>query len=1164
MSSSLEPQKESAVAKSRYLVVLLSLMMLTATVPHASRAKQQSSPLSNVKTNHQKTEFVPGEVLVRFRTGAAAKSLSQMATTLKVEGRELPVAVERLEASDLVEGLRLARVQPEDTLHTVAALRARPDVLYAELNYIRRIDRTPNDPRFAEQWALKNTGQSGGTAGVDIKAEQAWDTTTGDRSIVVGVIDEGIDINHPDLRDNIWRNAGEVPGNNVDDDGNGFVDDYNGYDFFHNDASVYDGSPGDNETDSHGTHVAGTIGAVGNNSVGVTGVNWQVSLMSLKILGRDGERPAPSSVRLTVRAYGYAKMMRDLWVSSGGTRGANIRVLNNSYGGFGNSQTELDAIRALGESGILFVASAGNESLSNDSSPHFPSGYNAPNVISVTATNRLDTLSSFSNTGALTVHMAAPGSAILSTTPNGTYSSFSGTSMAAPHVAGAAALIYAVYPNLSAPRLRAALLFSGDEISAVIGKTLTGRRLNALGALQNAPEADAAPPAVIQDLRVVSQNGRSITLEWTAPGDDDNTGRASLYEIRFSDNNLNSSSAFNEALSFVAPIPAAAGTLQTATVQVPYRHPAGFFGIRAVDNAGNLSAVASVSVLVDPAAADPYVVSQSGSAGLSTGGTPLALIGDDRYKEGYALPFAFPFFGQNHPTVTISINGLLYFSPPPKYEPQPPVAPQDNADDAGSSVDGLNARAMIAGMWDDLRTDRRPGDDVYVVTPDADRIIFRWQGVTFNGEAPVNFEVELRRDGAVQLRYGAGNTNLYPVVGISAGEPEAYVVASHTSEASLNNLTNAPAVAFVPRAVLPSTLQFTAPSYSVAENGNRAVVTVTRSGDLSGAASIDYATSDSTPFVRCDTVTGTASARCDYSTSLDKLSFAAGEATKTLSIPILDDSHVEGDETLTVTLSNPTGAAFGAQSTATLTITDNDTAASTSNPIDNTSFYVTQQYLDFLSREPEPDGFNAWVGVLNRCNGGFANSDPTCDRIEVSASFFRSEEFQFKGFFVYRFYSTSFGRRPTYAEIIPDMRRVTGQTGEEVIAKKTFFSNQWIERPDFKAIYDGLPNAAFVIKLVETADVQLPNQDQLIADLNSGSITRAQALRAVVESQAVLDKQYNRAFVAMQYFGYLRRDPEEEGYQRWLNVIDRNPADYRTMVQGFATSVEYRLRFGQP
>ncbi|MBA3439397.1 MAG: DUF4214 domain-containing protein [Pyrinomonadaceae bacterium] len=355
-------------------------------------------------------------------------------------------------------------------------------------------------------------------------------------------------------------------------------------------------------------------------------------------------------------------------------------------------------------------------------------------------------------------------------------------------------------------------------------------------------------------------------------------------------------------------------------------------------------------------------------------------------------------------------------------------------------------------------------------------------------------------------------------------------------------------------------VQFSQASYNVAESGGSVQITVTRSGDTSSSVAVDYATNDNSAGARCDAVTGAASERCDYSTATGTLSLAPGEATKTFTVIIIDDGFADGTETLSLALSKPTANAnLGGQSTATLTITDNDVAA-VANPIDTNSFFVRQQYIDFLSREPEQAGFDAWLAVLNRCGAG----DSTCDRTEVSASFFRSEEFQSKGYFVYRFYKVSLGRLPSYTEMIADMGRVTGATGDEVIAKKAAFTSEWVKRPEFKAKYDGLSNAAYVDELLRTAGVTLAIRDQLVADLQNNLKTRAEVLRVIVESQEVYSKEYNGAFVAMQYFGYLRRDPEPEGYAAWLRVIERNPADYRTMVNGFIASVEYRLRFGQP
>jgi hypothetical protein len=247
------------------------------------------------------------------------------------------------------------------------------------------------------------------------------------------------------------------------------------------------------------------------------------------------------------------------------------------------------------------------------------------------------------------------------------------------------------------------------------------------------------------------------------------------------------------------------------------------------------------------------------------------------------------------------------------------------------------------------------------------------------------------------------------------------------------------------------------------------------------------------------------------------------------------------------------------------------------NPLQNNGFFVRQQYLDFLFREPDQSGFNAWVGVLNGCD---AAPSPECDRVTVSSSFFRSTEFQLKGYFVYRFYKLTLGRLPTYAEIIPDMISVTGATASEVFQKRAAFANNWVQRAAFVNLYGGLDNASFVnalmnrynLQTINTPDPNSPDagakivfsRADLTARLNAGSLTRAQVVRAIVESDELFNAEFNPAFVAMQYFGYLKRDPDAAGYNAWLNYLNANPADFRTMVNGFANSNEYRSRFGQP
>ncbi len=225
--------------------------------------------------------------------------------------------------------------------------------------------------------------------------------------------------------------------------------------------------------------------------------------------------------------------------------------------------------------------------------------------------------------------------------------------------------------------------------------------------------------------------------------------------------------------------------------------------------------------------------------------------------------------------------------------------------------------------------------------------------------------------------------------------------------------------------------------------------------------------------------------------------------------------------------------------------------------IDDNDFFIQQHYIDFLARMPEPGGFQGWMNVMNGCG---TTTPPPCDRIEVSSAFFRSDEFQVRRYFVYRFYSVSFKRVPLYAEFIPDARRVSGfQTDQQLEASKVAFINDFMARQEFKTKYDALSNADFVNTLVSTAGVTIGNSQQLINDLNAATKTRAQVLRAISEASEVYNKYYNEAFVVMQYHGYLRRDPDIL-YLDWINTMNQT-GDYRTMINGFMNSAEYRNRF---
>ncbi|HKR02554.1 MAG TPA: S8 family serine peptidase [Pyrinomonadaceae bacterium] len=346
---------------------------------------------------------------------------------------------------------------------------------------------------------------------------------------------------------------------------------------------------------------------------------------------------------------------------------------------------------------------------------------------------------------------------------------------------------------------------------------------------------------------------------------------------------------------------------------------------------------------------------------------------------------------------------------------------------------------------------------------------------------------------------------------------------------------------------------------SVSEGEGRASLTVTRTNNSQPEVTVNYATSDGAGLSPCSAVNGIASSRCDYATTTGTLRFNAGETSKTIYIPLVDDALAEGAESLVITLSEASGAQLGMNTTATVIINDND-AATGENPVDHTAFFVRQHYIDFLGREPDPAGYQGWQDILNNC--GTTVAQP-CDRIEVSAAFFRSEEFQSRGYFVYRFYPAALGRVPRYSEFMPDIARVSGfLSAEQLEANRTAFVNEFMNRQEFKTRYDSLTDpAAYVNALLNTAGISLSNRQQLIDDLGAGKRTRGQVLRLIAESVEVYQKFYNEAFVVMQYFGYLRRDPDVL-YLEWIRIMNETGGDYRGMISGFVNSAEYRQRFG--
>ena len=444
-----------------FVTVVVSALVLTSLDGGAQRPDPTGA------------DFVPNEVLVQFEAGASASA--KAASRARVGGARAELV---RSARDGDGDLEVMRIPPGLAVAAaVRALRGDSAVSFAEPNFIYTHGLTSNDQYFTNGslWGM----YGGGTTPANpfgSGAAAAWAAGhVGSHSIHVGVIDEGV-FSHADLGTNIWVNPGETAGNGIDDDGNGYVDDVRGWDFAANDNTTYDGT-----ADDHGTHVAGTIGAVGGNAVGVAGVNWNVTIIPVKFLGRNGGTTANA-----VKAIEYLIDLKS-------RHGITLVASNNSWGGGGFSQALLDAINRSKDADILFIAAAGNGGSdgvgdNNDSTPFYPASYNSDAIISVAAITSAGAKSSFSNYGAASVDLGAPGSAIYSTLPGGkgrqtvsAYGSYSGTSMATPHVTGAAALYAATQPGMTAAQIKAAILSSTTPTPSLAGRTVTGGRLNISG-----------------------------------------------------------------------------------------------------------------------------------------------------------------------------------------------------------------------------------------------------------------------------------------------------------------------------------------------------------------------------------------------------------------------------------------------------------------------------------------------------------------------------------------------------------------------------------------------------------------------------------------------------------------------------------------------------------
>jgi hypothetical protein len=439
-------QRRVSITYAAVAFFLCSTVLPRCAYPQA----RQIPPAEKASGNHEK--YVPGHVIVRYKDGMRARA---KITANAVLGAKTLRSYKFLPNMEVVK--LPSYVAVEQALRTYMQ---NPSVEYAEPDYRVYPTTSPNDPLQFLLWGMNNTGQDGGTPGADISVLQAWAFTTGSKDIVIGSLDTGVDYTHPDILPNLYHNPNDCTFNYVDDDNNGYVDDCWGLNVVTDDPYDYIG---------HGTHVLGTIGAAGNNGIGVAGVNWNITLLPCKFIAGDG-----GSASGAIACLDYMATMKD--------RGYNIVATNNSWGGGYPSRALRDAIRAQADKGILFIAAAGNNGLDADLIGQYPASYDVPNIIAVAASDRTDQMATFSNFGKRSVDISAPGVGVVSTMAGQTYQALSGTSMATPHVSGVAALLKSNDPTLDWKAIRGRILAGGVD-AGMLSNTLTGKRLNAYGAL---------------------------------------------------------------------------------------------------------------------------------------------------------------------------------------------------------------------------------------------------------------------------------------------------------------------------------------------------------------------------------------------------------------------------------------------------------------------------------------------------------------------------------------------------------------------------------------------------------------------------------------------------------------------------------------------------------
>lgn len=661
--------------------------------------------------DNEKALYVLGNVLIKVKEDALEGAL---------DNEIHRIGLELVTAYDLIKNLYLYRYNEDfDISDVVSMLNENEAIEYAEPDYLF-YKASPNDPYFSQQWALENIGQNAGLIDADINAKSMWSIATGSDNVVIGVIDSGVNYTHNDLIPNLWRNTLDLPGTGIDEDLNGYVDDVYGIN-----ALTGSGNPLDDN--GHGSHVSGTIGAKGNNGIGVTGVAQTIRVAGCKFLNASGSGPTSDAIEC-LQYFGKLKTRL--------INPVNVIATNNSWSGSSKSQALSDAIWAHHNLGILFIAAAGNDSVNNDVVTSYPANYLLPNVITVAATDNRDRLASFSNYGKKTVHVGAPGVRILSTVLGQNYSYYSGTSMATPHVTGLVGIIKSAFPTMDHLSIKNLVIASGTPIASLTNTTISGRRIrgadvNGRGALtcSNQIVSSRLLPYANTFQIVVGQSIllSALKLNCTQPGGDVVLYSDSLQSIVLRDTGTSGDAVANDGIYSLLWQPTSPGT-----------YPLNFGG----------TDVVTATVFASQQAPTYKVSSTSYSYEVITG-TPLSV--EDETVNTVTAPFPIRFANINpgYSTLYVGSNGTISFT--------------DNVNPgyANTPLPTPIANTFLAPFWDDL-VPTTADADVYVATvgvAPTRKFVVEWRNIRhYNAAGTVTFQAVFFENSS-DVRFNFKDTN---------------------------------------------------------------------------------------------------------------------------------------------------------------------------------------------------------------------------------------------------------------------------------------------------------------------------------------------------------------------------------------------------------------------